>query len=460
MKMKRRTCLRIVTALLLTVLVTAGLYAPVSSTYAGGSARVTIAYDGIKDGTEFTLKLYKIGSWTHQDGKAVLAIDSPLASAAKVPSVLVYEDESDAEALLETSNVVGNYIKSHSSDFTPVGTKTAAAGDESGALFGGLEDDGLYIVTGDTAVDGKKRWTPKSVFIDILNSDKSMTINMVKLESSPIIDQYTVVKIWDVEDEYKDKEAKARPASVDVEISYGDIIVDTVTLNKDNNWSYTWDADESESDKVVYSNSSHEKEGSNVISASLNDDNGWSNTFELEEDHDRMWHVTEVSDEGNIMYDVPVVEEPSESNPSRYQIINRYNVTELEIIKTLDGYVDAGSSSNITVAFKIRGMVGEDVVYNNTAGLTFEVGDELTKKAIVKNIPGGLDSIEVEEVYAAGYSVKDGEKTKTLTKDDIKETGGVWRFEFENEPGPGRGSGVVNKYEDGKYVKPSETAAE
>ena len=65
MKMKRRTCLRIVTALLLTVLVAAGLYAPVSSTYAGGSARVTIAHDGINDGTEFTLKLYKIGDWTH-----------------------------------------------------------------------------------------------------------------------------------------------------------------------------------------------------------------------------------------------------------------------------------------------------------------------------------------------------------------------------------------------------------
>ena len=441
MKQNRLKCLKIAMAMLIAALVCAGLSAPVGRVYAGGSANVTLAHiDGLPDGTAFTLNIYKVGSWTHAaDGKVVIELDSALAANAKVDPVLVYESEADAEALLESSNNVGNYIKANSKEFTALDTQTVTAADTGGATFSGLADDGLYIVTGDTTTVDKKRWTPKSVYIDILNSDKSMTLNMIKMESAPIVDEYTIVKQWVADAKYEDNEKAARPASVDVEISYGNKLVDTITLSDDNNWSYKWKADESESDKVVYIKTVGDKEETQTVTDFGND---------------RAWHVTEVADELNVRYQATVTD-PSEQLPGTFKIENKFDVTELKITKNLDGYVDAGASSNITVAFRITGKIGDEVVYTNVAGLTFKKGDDLSKTATVTNIPKGLESIEVEEVYAAGYTAKEKVQTKTEADAD-----GTWKFEFDNTHGPGQGSGVVNRYEGGEYVEPGASAQE
>ncbi len=441
MKMNRRTCLKVLPLILVAALVLVGLWSPIGETAAGGSATVTLAHEGIVDGTQFILKLYKVGEWIHTDdpetGKpdAVLKLDDDLATAAKVRPVVAYSSENDPDAVLKSSKAVGDYIKGHSSDYTALDTKTITVGGE--AVFSGLADNGLYIVTGDTAIVGKKRWTPISAYIDILNGEKTLSLN-TKMESEPIIDEYTVTKAWNADPEYASKEEKARPKSIDVEIKYGDHLVDTVTLKGDSNWTYSWKVDESEPDEVKYKAA---------------DQDSWdaSKTFDSTEIGDKKWHVFEVADEGNIRY---VVDETipnasvqdDGSTKGSYLIANNYDVTELEIKKNLDGYVDGGAASNITVAFKVTGKVNGAVAYENTVGLTFEKGDDLSKTAYINNVPSGITEIEVNEVYAAGYEAEKSVITKTKKDED-----GVWRFEFNNTHGPGQGSGVINRYENGEY---------
>ena len=459
MKMNRRTILKIVTAMLLTVFVTVCVHTPFGTTAAGGSVTVSLVHDKILDGSEFTLKIYKVGKWIHtSEGKAVLQLDKSLADAAKVDQIITYESEEDAEALLNSSKLVGEYIKANSSDFTALDTQTVKANGET-AVFSGLEDNGLYIITGDTAVVKKKRWTPVSVYIDLLNNDRTMELNTIKMNSEPIVDDYSVHKSWNAEDKYKEKEKKARPESVQVEIRYGNRLVDIVTLNEKNNWCYDWKSDESEDDVVVYSNVTHENPDAGVISQNLNDENGWK--LEFEKGDDPQWHVVEVPDENNIRYKVGDIVFTSTVTDGQvtgsFNVINEYDVTELEITKNLDGYVDAGSSSNITVAFSITGYIGDTVAYTNTAGITFEKGDPMSKTVTIENVPKKLTKIEVKEVYAAGYTAADGQTLQTLEQPDAD---GIWRFEFDNEHGPGQGSGVVNKYKDGEYTEEAEPATQ
>ena len=442
MKTNRRTCLKIVTLMLLAVLVSACLNNPFGRTAAGGTAIVTLSHDDILDGTEFTLNIYKVGTWIHdEDGKAVLKLDSDLATAAKVEAILPYSYEDDAtkEALLDSSRTVGDYIKGHSDDFTPLDTQTVISGGDP-AVFSGLEENGLYIVTGDTTIVKKKRWTPISAYIDILNNEKTLALN-TKMESTPIVDDYSVTKAWNAEDKYKDKEKLARPKSIDVEITFGDHLVDTVTLSDANNWTYSWKVDESEEDAVKYKAADQEN---------------WDaeKTFDSTGITDRKWHVFEVADKSNIRYKVESTTENTNTlsdtgvTTGTYMISNKYDVTELEIIKNLDGYVDAGEASNITVAFKVKGFIGDTVVYENTAGLVFGPKDDLTKSKTITNIPSSIEKFEVEEVYAAGYEAEESK----ITKVEKDAESGIWKFEFDNTHGPGQGSGVVNKFKDGKYT--------
>jgi len=127
----------------------------------------------------------------------------------------------------------------------------------------------------------------------------------------------------------------------------------------------------------------------------------------------------------------------------------------IEISKSLDGYYDGGANSDVTMAFEIKAenkKTGE--TQTRYAGLNFKKGENLEKKVMVKNLefdPADTDkwTVTVKEVYSSNYS---GTITDELKYDPDRD---IWTVKFSNthKNTPHEGSGIVNRYEDGKYVK-------
>lgn len=128
--------------------------------------------------------------------------------------------------------------------------------------------------------------------------------------------------------------------------------------------------------------------------------------------------------------------------------------TDLVIAKSLDGYYDGGAQSNVTLAFKVEAKdKNGKVIFTGYAGLTFKKGDELSKQAVVKNVPEKATEILVSEEYSGAYKKADAVKAV------FNENSGIWEVEMTNthKDEPHEGSGIVNEYDDGQYHKPGET---
>lgn len=99
---------------------------------------------------------------------------------------------------------------------------------------------GLYLITGDSVEIGNNMYTPKSFFV-LLPSKGTDGEWVYDLRVQPKFDvktktsEVSVVKIWK-DDGYESK----RPAQVKVQLMRGDAVVETVVLNKENNWKYNW----------------------------------------------------------------------------------------------------------------------------------------------------------------------------------------------------------------------------
>ena len=449
MKMKKETTLvKAMIVLVLTIVMTAGLCGPDGSVYAGGSVKISLGtINGLPEGAEFTYNIYKVGSWTNVDGKAVVELDDSVATSAGVSKSLPSPESANYNAqLVALADTVGN--STAVSSLTPAATAVSLKQNEEKS-FGGLSDNGLYIIIGDPKIVGRKVWTPSSVFVSVLNGESKMEISnnvVTKMTVAPVVDEYKIVKIWNDDNNAKD----TRPESVDVEIYYNKELKDTVTLTEDNHWSYCWKTYETDENKVVYENNDTNKD--NVISKTLpvKDEEGnevWS-TEVGDFAEDGTWTVKEVNDRSLRKYTF-TFDGPSEQKPGQFTLTNTYSTTDLEITKHLDGFFDTGDNSNVTVAFRITGKDADgEVVYTNYAGLAFSQNDvdengRFTKKATVTGIPLSAVTIDVEEVYAAGYS---GKKIAGPVKGDDD----IWTVTFDNTHGNHSGSGVVNKYEDGK----------
>ena len=135
----------------------------------------------------------------------------------------------------------------------------------------------------------------------------------------------------------------------------------------------------------------------------------------------------------------------------RIGVVNKFTdrKTDLVIEKVCDSYFDGGADSNLAFGFRITGKndLGE-IVYTNSAGLTFKKGEALTKTVTVAEVPINLD-ITVEEVYSGNYAVS-GDNPKPASYD--RKTN-KWTVSFENthKDQPHTGSGVVNKYVDNQF---------
>ncbi|MDO4869693.1 MAG: FctA domain-containing protein [Bacillota bacterium] len=125
-------------------------------------------------------------------------------------------------------------------------------------------------------------------------------------------------------------------------------------------------------------------------------------------------------------------------------ITNKCEYTDLKIIKKMPQRAE-GLGENATLVFKIVGIDGEgNVIYENTAGISFDEDSGLFEETTVDKVP--LDAeIAIAEVYAENFTPKDKVLQPHMDTIDGKR---VWVVEFENDLTDDKyGSGVVNKYD-------------
>lgn len=113
--------------------------------------------------------------------------------------------------------------------------------DENGIVsFSGLST-GLYLVMGGTYRAGDQYITPTSFLISLPDLDADnvwqydvevKTKHYGRPEDEAV--ELHVLKIWE------DNQSESRPTQVEVELYNGFELHDTVVLNKENNWKYTW----------------------------------------------------------------------------------------------------------------------------------------------------------------------------------------------------------------------------
>lgn len=137
---------------------------------------------------------------------------------------------SDIAATLE-SYVAANKI-------SPV--KTGVTDKNGTVSFTGLPV-GLYLLLGDNTVVGDYSYTPAASVImlpTLLDNDTwnyNPTVD-IKSTKKPVTktQELSVKKVW------KDNNYDKRPTSVEIQLLRDGEVQDTVTLDADNNWTYTW----------------------------------------------------------------------------------------------------------------------------------------------------------------------------------------------------------------------------
>lgn len=252
------------------------------------------------------------------------------------------------------------------------------------------------------------------------------------------------------------------PSKINVNILYGEKVIDTVKLNNDNNWTYDWSSNESgETYRYVGEN------GKTVEFEPDKTNPKWSvveifdaDTFKAATGKDAteadLEEMSKLSRRFTVDYETSDPQTVEQTGVEQFFINNTYTKTELELTKKLDGFVDGGDRSNVTTAFRIvaKDKDGNEV-YNNILGISFAKDDELdaegryTKTRKVTDIPANADEITVTEVYSGQYkgdSEKSSKRENEIIFDNEKN---LWTVTMDNTHDFHQGSGVVNKYGDG-----------
>lgn len=115
--------------------------------------------------------------------------------------------------------------------------------DQAGnADFGSLET-GLYLVEGESYAAGGYTYLPESGLVSLPGLDEetdkwgydvSAVCKYEEVQDQPVSVSRKVIKIWE------DGDGSARPDEISVQLLRDGVVADTVTLNKENNWQYTW----------------------------------------------------------------------------------------------------------------------------------------------------------------------------------------------------------------------------
>lgn len=140
-----------------------------------------------------------------------------------------------AQAIESAAKTIEGYVVE--SNLSPIAHGTT---DSTGELeFGGL-DNGLYLATGKVLKVNEKYYVPSTLLIEVNNADASLSYDAYPkfyyATLSGEAKNYTVKKVWIDNDDLFEK----RPVYVTVDLYKDGILNDTVTLNEENNWEYTW----------------------------------------------------------------------------------------------------------------------------------------------------------------------------------------------------------------------------
>lgn len=489
MKMNRYRILKSIGALILAIVLTAafGVYVPDWTLAAGGTVTVTLSEaDGLDPNTTFDFKMYKVG---HFSGPGLVLEDELEGAAAEVdldfPSDSEESESEKANRMLASVSHLAKYIDDNAISLTAIGGVHQLKPGES--FTQAVDSNGLYLVRGNTvrdSADGSKfNWTPQPVYVAVLNGDSSITIAniedvVIKIVRTPVSFNHRVQKAWTIPSDVMVN----KPDAIFVNIRYAGKIVDTVKLTGgENAWAYIWQSEEDgDTYKYIGTDDSGNKKEVSFTPApdgapkwtcdEILDAEAYAESFEdlaYEGVTARTFSDEEKAAIENLAkrfrpeYIEPGTIEPATypvdqaAQIAEYEINNIYDKTELLFTKKLDGYVDAGEASNVTMGFKVVATNSKGAtVYENTVGITFNKKDEVdedgfyTKTAVVKDIPANATKILITEVYSAGY-------TGSAPVEAKKGADGKWYAEMDNTHGPGQGSGVVNKYANGEYVDPA-----
>lgn len=149
-------------------------------------------------------------------------------------------EQTDQNGWRALASTLGGYVERDGKE--ALDTKTIDA--DGKAYFKDLSA-GLYLVLGDQAEDDTYKYEAEASLIALpdLNEDEQWVYDVTaspKYEKNPLkpddsVTQKKVIKIW------KDDNSKSRPKEIRVQLLKDGTVIDTVTLNADNNWKYQWD---------------------------------------------------------------------------------------------------------------------------------------------------------------------------------------------------------------------------
>lgn len=134
--------------------------------------------------------------------------------------------------------------------------------------------DAVYLVVGETVDDGNTRYSCEPFFLSLPAVQDGEyvydeTVNpKILVDEVPVTTQVKVLKVWDDE-----SDTSKRPESIEVQLLKDGEVYKTETLNKDNNWRFTWNELEGKNNWSVV-----EKSVPNGYTVTLNTD---SNLYTL-----------------------------------------------------------------------------------------------------------------------------------------------------------------------------------
>lgn len=204
----------------------AGLLTSVSAASAeiGSLTLVCENDDLVISGMEWNI--YRIGSHLDTD-EFVLEGDF-----AEYP---VSFDDLSVSAIQDAANTLENYAKLDG--IIPIANGVTA--DDGTLTFDGLEK-GLYLLSGEKLTLDGMICIPAAAIVEIRtdeNGSYDLTVNpkFEVEEPVPTPSEYSVSKVWAGDDNMD-----VRPDSITVDIFADGELAETVTLNEDNGWTYSW----------------------------------------------------------------------------------------------------------------------------------------------------------------------------------------------------------------------------
>lgn len=206
---------------------------PISSAAAADGTLTLICKEQDTVLPDMPWKLYRVGDYS-ADGKLMLDGDfADYPVSGRLDTTAAVQDAADTLANLAAVDAI-----------PPLATgKTDANGTVS---FAPLET-GVYLIMGKPVVVGEKRYIPAPALLHLTTEEDSTTFNwnaypkftVRPFQTSSSV-MYTLSKVW-LHDE---NQMSDRPADLLVQLYCNDQMMKEITLNAENNWSYSWEASE------------------------------------------------------------------------------------------------------------------------------------------------------------------------------------------------------------------------